>query len=357
MLRTLFTLAALILLTACSTAQRSDEAAAQESLTIGDKAPAIDIAHWVKGDKVGRLKKGEVYVVEFWATSCGPCRTSMPHLSALQDEYGEKVTIIGISDEPLETVEGFLAKADDKGRTWNERIRYTLTADPDRSAMNDYFRAAGQRGIPCAFIVGRERRVDWIGHPMFMDETLKAVIDGSWDRGPFKKTWEQEQVVREMQWDYRAAERAGEWDKAEALLDSMLEKAPDSPTLRYERFELLVGGLNRPEEGYKVGHAIVKENWDDPGTLNMIAWYVADDQRVKMRDLDFAMKAARRACELNEDSDPATLDTLARVYYEKGDLDGAIAWQSKAAEPARDDPMGDGIRETLARYKKEAGGK
>ena len=77
----------------------------------------------------------------------------------------------------------------------------------------------------------------------------------------------------------------------------------------------------------------------------------------KVRDLDFAMKAAKRACELNEDSDPATLDTLARVCYEKGDLAGAITWQSKAAEYARDDAMGDGIRETLARYKKEAGGK
>jgi len=357
MLRILSALAALILLTACSTAQKPDGASTPKPLTIGDRAPAIDIAHWVKGEKVSRLKKGEVYVIEFWATRCGPCRTSMPHLSALQDEYGEKVTIIGISDEPLETVEAFLAKADEKGRTWNEKICYTLTADPDRSAMNDYFRAASQRGIPCAFIVGRERRVEWIGHPMRMDEPLKAVIDGSWERGPFKKTWEQEQVVRKMQMEFSAAERAGEWDKAEALLNSMLEKAPDSPTLRYERFELLVGGLNRPEEGYKVGHAIVKENWDNASTLNMIAWYVADDQRVKMRDLDFAMKAARRACELNEDSDPATLDTLARVYYEKGDLAGAIAWQSKAVELARDDPMGDGIRETLARYKKEAGDK
>jgi thiol-disulfide isomerase/thioredoxin len=355
--RILFTLAALILLTACSTTQKAGEESAQKSMTIGDKAPAIDITHWVKGDKVSRLKNGEVYVIEFWATSCGPCRTSMPHLSELQDEYGEKVTIIGISDEPLETVEGFLAKADDKGRTWNERIRYTLTSDPDRSAMNDYFRAAGQRGIPCAFIVGRDRRVEWIGHPMFMDETLKAVVNGSWDREPFKKTWEAEQVVRQMQMEFAAAERAGEWDKAEAMLNQMLEKAPDSPTVRYERFELLVGGLNRPEEGYKIGEAIVEENWDNASTLNMIAWYVADDQRVKVRDLDFAMKAARRACELNEDSDPATLDTLARVYYEKGDLASAIAWQSKAAEYARDDAMGDGIRETLARYKKEAGGK
>lgn len=363
--RTLITLTALALLIGCSSAQKADEAAAQpavkaetaqKTMTIGDKAPALDIAHWVKGEKVSRLKKGEVYVVEFWATWCPPCRTSMPHLSTLKDEYGRKVTIIGISDEPIETVESFLAKADDAGKTWNEKIRYTLAADPDRSVMNDYFRAAGQRGIPTAFIVGRTGHVEWIGHPMRMDEPLKAVIDGSWDRGPFKKTWEQEQVVRKMQTEFSAAERAGEWDKAEALLNKMLEEAPDSPTLRYERFELLVGGLNRPEEGYKVGREIVKENWDNASTLNMIAWYVADDQRVKLRDLDFAMMAAQRARELTEDKDPAILDTLARVYYEKGDLASAIAWQRKAAQQAGDGSMGEGIRETLERYEKEAGG-
>ncbi|MDY7109452.1 MAG: redoxin family protein [Planctomycetota bacterium] len=361
--RTLLTLTALSLIAGCTSAEKSDHASAQppveanaKTLTIGDPAPSIDIAHWVIGDEVPVLERGEVHVIEFWATWCGPCRTSMPHLSTLQDEHGDDVTIIGVSNEPLETVEGFLAKADDEGRTWRERIRYTLTTDPDESVWNDYFRAAGQRGIPTAFIVGRSGRIEWIGHPMGMDEPLQAVIDGSWDRRAFAVTWAQAQAVKKLQIEFAAAERAGDWEKAEALLGQMLEAAPDSPMLRYERFELLVGGLNRPNEGYALGRQILEESWDDPRPLNQIAWFVVDDPRVKVRDLAFAMRAARRACELTKDQDPAILDTMARIYYEMGDLDNAVAWQRKAVEQAGDTGMGQEIRETLSRYEQEAGG-
>jgi thiol-disulfide isomerase/thioredoxin len=364
--RTSLTFIVLLFIAGCTSAQKANDADAKPSgqaetvakkLTIGDPAPPIDIAHWVIGDKVDRLRMGEVYVIEFWATWCGPCRMSMPHLSSLKDEHGDNVTIIGVSDEPLDTVESFLARADDTGTTWREKIHYILTTDPDESVWNDYFRAAGQRGIPCAFIVGRSGRIEWIGHPMRIDEPLTAVIDGSWDRRAFAREWSQAQEVSRLQMEFAAAERAGEWEKAEALLEKMLEKAPDSPTLRYERFELLVGGLNRPDEGYRLGRAIVEEDWDDPATLNMIAWFVVDDQRVKVRDLAFAMKAAQRACELTNDSDPAILDTMARIYYEMGDLENAIAWQRKAAQQAGDDRMGEGIRETLARYEQEADGR
>ncbi|MBT8486590.1 MAG: redoxin domain-containing protein, partial [Phycisphaerae bacterium] len=88
-------------------------------LTIGDKAPPIDITHWVKGIEVENRKaktitsfeKDKVYVLEFWATWCGPCIYNMPHLSKLQEKYKDyDVTIIGVSDEVLPTVVSFLFK-------------------------------------------------------------------------------------------------------------------------------------------------------------------------------------------------------------------------------------------------------
>jgi len=38
------------------------------SLSIGDPAPAMQVAEWVKGPQVSSFESGSVYLVEFWAT-------------------------------------------------------------------------------------------------------------------------------------------------------------------------------------------------------------------------------------------------------------------------------------------------
>lgn len=153
------------------------------SLAIGDVAPAIDIEHYIKGDGVTGFERGRVYVLEFWATWCGPCRSSIPHLSKLQKQYaGQEMVVIGVSTEPLDVVVAFLKKKNRNGRLWSDEIAYTLTTDPDGSVSNDYMRAAGRRGIPTAFIIGKDGRIEWIGHPMRMDDVLEAVLSDEWDR-------------------------------------------------------------------------------------------------------------------------------------------------------------------------------
>src|SRR5215204_3612647 len=66
------------------------------SLNIGDFAPSLVVNNWVKGVPVQRFEKGMVYVLQFWATWCGPCKAAMPRLSALAREYRDSVIIIGI---------------------------------------------------------------------------------------------------------------------------------------------------------------------------------------------------------------------------------------------------------------------
>ena len=42
--------------------------AQETTLKLGDPAPALNVAEWVKGDAVSSLAKDKVYVIEFWAT-------------------------------------------------------------------------------------------------------------------------------------------------------------------------------------------------------------------------------------------------------------------------------------------------
>ena len=317
--------AAALALCAGSTAYAQDYAPTEDAKVqdakkrkMGDTAPPIDIAHWIKGKKIDEFETGKVYVVEFWATWCSPCRASMPHLSKLQEQYTDyDVTFIGVSDEDLQTVISFLFKEDKKdGKINNDRTQYTLTTDPDESVKNDYFRAAGQTGIPSAFIIGKDTKVEWIGHPMEMDEPLEAVVKDTWDRDAFKIKFQDDRRAQEIlmkrQKQFAAAMGAEDWATAVELY------------------------------------------WDSTGGLNQVAWTIVDDANVKNRDFDVALKAAQRATELSEQNDAAILDTLARVYYEKGDVKSALKWQRLAAQTlSDDDPFADDVRESLKKYQQE----
>ncbi len=116
---------------------------------------------------------------------------------------------------------------------------------------------------------------------------------------------------------------------------------------------LLLGKLDRPKQAYAIGHKLVRAYWDDAMMLNAIAWYVVDSKEVKTRDLDFALEAAERANQLTESNDAAILDTVARVFYEKGDLKTAIKWQKKAVKNA-EGRMAESLQEILDEYKAEA---
>ena len=103
------------------------------------------------------------------------------------------------------------------------------------------------------------------------------------------------------------------------------------------------------DEAAKVQAEMVEFCWDDATELNGIAWGIAAG-REENRNLELALKAAQRGSELREHKDAAILDSLARVYYEMGQLDDAIEWQRRAVEQ---DPRHRVIVNTLVKYETE----
>ncbi|MCH7572701.1 MAG: redoxin domain-containing protein [Planctomycetes bacterium] len=345
--------AAALALSIAGICQAGDE---DKTLTIGDKAPGIDITHWLKGEKIDEFEKDKVYVLEFWATWCPPCVAAMPHLSELQEKYRDyDVTFIGVSDEPLQTVFDFMFKEyKGDGKIHNDRTHYTLTTDPDESVKNDFFRAAGQTGIPCTFIIGKSGLIEYIGHPMMMDDALDAVVRDEWDRETFKVGYEEEMKPRRIQSKAFQAMRDEEWDKALGHFDEMIKLDPDDLNARMYKFDLLLTKKKDYEAAYGYAGKLIKKYADNPYVLNNIAWTIVDTEGLEVRNLELALKAAKGCNKQTEFENAAYLDTFARVYYEMGDLKKAIGWQEKAAEVAGDDEMGEGIREVLEKYREEA---
>ncbi|WP_309714487.1 TlpA family protein disulfide reductase, partial [Armatimonas sp.] len=195
-------------LTAAATALFCTAALAQTpSLTIGDPTPAFAPEGWAKGKPTQAFQKGKVYVVEFWATWCGPCIASFPHLSDMADKMAGKATFISVNtwdrNQPgekeakhaghVERVAKFIKDNDTK-------MRYTIALDDEKDTIaTTWMRAAGRNGIPCAFIVNQQGKVAWIGHPMQMDKPLEEITAGTWDVAAAKAKYDAEAAATKAQ--------------------------------------------------------------------------------------------------------------------------------------------------------------
>jgi thiol-disulfide isomerase/thioredoxin len=140
---------------------------------LGDAAAPLVIKEWIQGGPTDVKDGKAVYVVEFWATWCGPCRVSIPHLSALQKQMKDKgVIVVGISDEDPATVKPFVKKM-------GAQMDYAVACDDNNQTFGGYMDAYGFNSIPTAFIVGKDGRVLWHGHPMNgLDKALDAILAG-----------------------------------------------------------------------------------------------------------------------------------------------------------------------------------
>ena len=296
---------------------------------IGDVAPKLSIDTFVKGGEVKEFQKGKTYVVEFWATWCGPCRTSIPHLTELQKKYKDKVVIVGVSDEDADTVKPFVDQMGDK-------MDYVVATDKNEATGAAYMKPFNVRGIPHAFVVNPEGKLVWHGHPMGgLDDVVAKVVAGKFDVAEAKKQAEKE-----------AAEAAA--------MEKIGEQAD-------EYFNLASTGDGSDSRKLKdLGSKLAEAAKDSPRASDQIARIILTHPRVKHRDTELALKLAKGAAEATEGKNANVLDTYARALHDSGNLAEAVEQQKKAVAAASEGKARDQMQKTLEKYEaaaREKGGK
>ncbi|MGB6683249.1 MAG: TlpA disulfide reductase family protein, partial [Candidatus Acidiferrum sp.] len=109
--------------------------------------------------------KGEVVLVNIWATWCGPCRAEMPKLDQLyRDKKQEGFIVFGISDEDLPQQRKFLKQIP---------VTYPLlTLDGDVPSL---YREIAR--YPAIFLIDRQGRLQPAPPPGQPFEKLQASVD------------------------------------------------------------------------------------------------------------------------------------------------------------------------------------
>ena len=319
---------------------------AQAPLQIGDLAPEVRVARWVKGQPIKRFSEGKVYVVEFWATWSAPSRRAFPVLTRLAAKYEGRVTFVGVSVlevQPGDTTRGYMDRVASFVREMGDRMDFNVAVDgPEASMTRAWLAASGEVGVPVAFVVDQDGKIAWIDHPANgLDSALEKVLAGDWDARAFageraKRKAEEEKRRQEGE---RATKLSapvirlrdqGNYRAAFAELKRVLAANPQiAAPMALLRLDLLFKVDER--QGYTFLKYLFEHDYkDNPQALNGLAHRILDDSQLKMPDYELANSAAQRAADLTRNENGVILDTLATALFKRGSRIRAVEVEEKA---------------------------
>ena len=143
--------------------------------TLGGPAPPLTLRTWLKGSPVTKLERGKVYLIDIWAPWCGPCLGGMQHLTDLQKKHRARgLVVIGMTgpDDYGSTLDAAKKVVKQKGPA----LDYPVAWDDAGRNYNLWMARHKDAGWPWCFIVGRDGRVAYIGHPEKMEKALEQAL-------------------------------------------------------------------------------------------------------------------------------------------------------------------------------------
>lgn len=135
-------------------------------ITIGKRPPDFSLPG-LHGETIKLSDyRGQVVLVNFWATWCPPCRVEMPEFESVYQDYRDQnFEIIGIDQgEPLDLVRSYL---EENPYSW------VFALDESGEASTKY----GVYGLPQSFLLDEEGRVAYIWHGLVTRDSLERQLN------------------------------------------------------------------------------------------------------------------------------------------------------------------------------------
>ena len=300
-----------------------------QDLVVGDDMPAVDLSEWVVAPMP--YLEAEAAIFLWWSPTSVESLEALELLELVREVHPGRVAVNFVSPDTQKALRATLREM-----KLLEHIQVGVISDHDSSFRENWVDASRAREKIPAFVVGPSGRIEAIGNANEIAFATSRILEGSWDPYLFV-AWRNQTAFLEYQL-FSALKLERPWEQVLANLDSLValhQTFPDfadTRSYRLERFIILANELGDVERAYSYARAQMISEWGDALHLNNLAWVIADEADLERRELDLALELSVRSNELTNYKVASHLDTLARIYFEQGDIQQAIQWQELAVE-------------------------